>query len=120
MASYRFYPRADAAQDKIWRDTVEQWGEQQAVAYIGGLHGHLQRLCEDRAIWRQLPHRLAVPVDLKRKAYFSHYERHYIFFRELDNGALGVMSILHERMDLPVRLKDDLGVIFDRSKGTSE
>ena len=111
MTGYRFYPRADTAQDKIWRDTFETWGETQAATYIRGLHAHLQRLCENRLVWRRLPQKLAVPSDIKREAYFSRYEHHYIFFRELDNGDLGVMSILHERMDLPVRLKDDLAAL---------
>ncbi|MBP2449006.1 type II toxin-antitoxin system RelE/ParE family toxin [Rhizobium leguminosarum] len=111
MPAYRFYPRADAAQDKIWRDTVEAWGEKQADAYILGLHAYLQRLCEDRLIWRQLPQRLAVPEDIKRSAHFGRYEHHYVFFRELQNSDLGVMSILHERMNLPVRLKEDLAVL---------
>jgi len=111
VAGYRFYPRADAAQDKIWRDTLDTWGEAQAETYIRGLHAHLQRLCENRLIWRRLPQKLAVPSDITRKAYFSRYERHYIFFRELDNGDLGVMSLLHDRMDLPVRLKDDLAAL---------
>ena len=119
MVSYRFYPRADAAQDKIWRDTVTKWNEQQAVTYITGLHRHLQRLCDDRALWRRLPQRLAVPVDIKREAYFSRYERHYVFFRVLDNGDLGVMSILHDRMDLPVRLMEDL-VALDGKSGNPE
>ncbi|MBX5156681.1 MULTISPECIES: type II toxin-antitoxin system RelE/ParE family toxin [unclassified Rhizobium] len=111
MPAFRFYSRADAAQDKIWRDTVEAWGENQADAYILGLHAYLQRLCEDRLIWRQLPQRLAVPEDIKRSAYFGCYEHHRVFFRELQNGDLGVMSILHERMNLPVRLKEDLAVL---------
>ena len=55
MAAYRFYPRADAAQDRIWRHTTETWGEAQAIAYITGLHAHLQLLCEDRRLWRRLP-----------------------------------------------------------------
>ena len=116
MVAYRFYPRADAAQDKIWRDTVERWDEKQAVSYITGLHIHLQRLCEDKAIWRKLPQRLAVPADIKREAYFSRYEHHYIFFRELDNGDLGVMSILHERTDVPVRLAEDLAAISEKAE----
>jgi plasmid stabilization system protein ParE len=115
MVAYRFFPKADAAQDKIWHDTVEKWGEAQAVAYITGLHTHLQRLCNDRIIWRRLPQKLVVPADVKREAYFSRYERHYVFFRKLDNGDLGIMSILHERMDLPVRLMDDLAALFEKS-----
>lgn len=118
MAAYRFYPRADAAQDKIWRDTSDTWGEAQADTYIRGLHAHLQRLCDNRLIWRRLPQKLAVPSDIKRKAYFSRYERHFVFFRELGNGDVGVMSILHERMDLPVRLRDDLAALDAKGRDT--
>jgi plasmid stabilization system protein ParE len=115
MVAYRFFPKADAAQDKIWDDTVEKWGEAQAVTYITGLHAHLQRLCKDRMLWRRLPQKLAVPADVKREAYFSRYERHYVFFRRLDNGDIGIMSVRHERMDLPVRLMDDLAALFEKS-----
>lgn len=111
MPAYRFYPPADAAQDKIWHETVEKWGEAQAEFYLRGLHMHLQRLCDNRLLWRRLPQRLAVPSDIKREAYFSRYERHYLFFRTLDNGDLGVMSILHEKMDMAVRLREDLAAL---------
>ncbi|MDX3926815.1 MAG: type II toxin-antitoxin system RelE/ParE family toxin [Shinella sp.] len=111
MVVYLFYPLADAVQDNIWRQTAEKWGEAQAISYITGLHAHLERLSVTKAIWRRLPQHLSVPQDLKDNAYFSRYERHYIFFRELPNGMLGVMSILHERMDLPVRLAEDLRMI---------
>jgi toxin ParE1/3/4 len=114
MATYRFYPRADAAQDKIWHDTLEEWGEAQAEAYIRGLHDHLQRLCDSDLLWRRLPQALAVPQDVKRSAFFSRYERHYLFFRKLDNGDLGVMSILHERMDMAVRLREDLAMLHKK------
>ncbi|MCZ7451117.1 type II toxin-antitoxin system RelE/ParE family toxin [Agrobacterium rhizogenes] len=86
MAAYRFYAPADAAQDKIWRDTVDTWGEAQAETYIRGLHAHLQRLCDNDLLWRRLPQKLAVPGDLKSEAYFSRYQHHYLFFRKLDNG----------------------------------
>lgn len=117
MAGYRFYARADAAQDRIWRDTLDTWGETQADVYIRGLHAHLQRLCDNRVIWRRLPQKMAVPADVKRAAYFSRYEHHYVFFRELANGDLGVMCILHERMDLAVRLKEDLAALHAKGSG---
>lgn len=55
-----------------------------------------------------MPHKLTVPPELTREAFFSRYEHHYVFFRVLDDGNLGVMSILHERMDIPARLREDL------------
>jgi plasmid stabilization system protein ParE len=111
MAAYRFYATADAAQDKIWHETVETWGEAQAISYITGLHAHILRLTKNKALWRRLPRNLAVAPDVKKDAYFTHYERHYLFFRELENGDIGVISILHDRMDLPVRLAEDLAIL---------
>ena len=39
--------------------------------------------------------------------FFIRYQHHYLFFRELSDGTLGVISILHENMDIPARLRDD-------------
>lgn len=108
MAGYLFYPSADAAQDRIWRDTVERWGESQAETYILGLHRHLQKLSVTPALWRALPRPLTVPDDLDLDIWFSRYEHHHIFFRKLSGGRIGIISLLHERMDLPVRLAGDL------------
>jgi hypothetical protein len=42
-----------------------------------------------------------------RKVAVVRSQHHYIFFRELSQGILGVISILHENMDIPSRLKED-------------
>jgi toxin ParE1/3/4 len=41
-----------------------------------------------------------------KNIYFIRYQRHYIFFRQLGQGNIGVIAVLHERMDLPNRLKE--------------
>ena len=111
MASYRFYPAADQRQDEIWDYTLRRWGEKQAEKYIHGLHNHLQQLADKILQWRDLPNRILVPPDIDIKIYFSVYEYHYLFFRELSDGDIGIMSILHESMDLPTRLREDLELI---------
>jgi plasmid stabilization system protein ParE len=40
--------------------------------------------------------------------FFIRYEHHYVFFRELSKGVLGVVNVLHESMDIPNRLREDL------------
>ena len=109
---YRFYRAADSAQDKIWSYTFDTWGESQAKKYISELHAHLENLADDRHLWLKLPKNLVVPDDLDAEIYFSKYEHHYVFFRELSGGVLGVISILHEKMDLPIRLNHDLRKII--------
>lgn len=105
---YLFYPTADAAQDRIWRDTVEIWGEAKAETYIRGLHRHLDKLAATPALWRSLPAAFVISDSIDVKPWLSRYEHHYIIFRQLSGGRIGVISLLHERMDLPVRLAEDL------------
>ena len=117
MADYRLYPRADAAQDRIWRYTLEMWGEAQALAYIEGLHAHFRKLTTLPQIWRPLPSKFKQQEPVKA-VYFSRYSQHYIFFKILDNGDLGIMSILHGRTDMPARLRSDLAIL-ERQNGES-
>lgn len=108
MTSYRFYPAADQRQDEIWDYTLDQWGEQQAEKYITDLHNHINKLANNRLLWRELPSKLLIPQDLSSTVYFSHSGKHYIFFRELPDGVIGIMTILHQMMDIPVKLAEDL------------
>jgi plasmid stabilization system protein ParE len=39
--------------------------------------------------------------------YFFRHRHHYVFFRELSKKRLGVISVLHEKMDIPARLRED-------------
>ncbi len=108
MAGYRFYLTADKRQDDIWDYTLKEWGEQQAEKYIIGLHAHVNKLANNKLLWQSLPNNLLTPQDLSLPVYFSHYSKHYLFFRELSDGMIGIMTILHETMDIPVRLREDL------------
>jgi len=108
VTSYLFFPTADKAQDSIWQYSYETWGEKQAVKYIKGMHCHLQLLSEKKKVWRIVPSHLVVPSDLSLEIYFTKYEYHYLFFRELSAEKIGILAILHEKADIPVRLCDDL------------
>jgi len=114
MANYLFYPTTDKTQDGIWVYGCDEWGEKQAEKYIRGLHAHLQEIADKQIFCLKLPDRLVIPTDLTMSAYFSKYGVHYVFFRELSAGNIGVMSILHERSDIPVHLKKDIVRIRDK------
>ncbi len=99
---YLFHAVADRRQDEIWDYTVERWGEEQAIRYIVGLHEAIAQAAERNIVWRKPIHPELSGI------YFIRYENHYVFFRELPNKVIGVINILHENMDLPSRLEDDL------------
>lgn len=112
MPEYLFYPTADKAQDGIWDYTCDKWGERQARKYINDLHVHLQALADKEIFWHLLPKKILTPEDLDIKTYLSKYEFHFIFFRELSDNNIGIMSILHDRSDMPVRLNKDFTLIL--------
>jgi len=86
---------------EIWDYTEQTWGEKQADAYLRSLIAAVTQVQTERHRWRPLRDRTLSGV------YFIRHEHHYIFFRELSGGTLGVISILHENMDIPARLRED-------------
>lgn len=99
---YRFFPAADKRQDEIWDYTIGKWGEPKAVEYIRGMHGAISNARQNPKLWRTLGR------TGFEKVFYIRYEKHFIFFRVLSGGVLGIISILHERMDIPARLKEDV------------
>ena len=86
---------------EIWNYTEQTWGEKQADTYIRALVAAIDQAQTQRHRWRSLRDRTLPGI------YFIRHKHHYIFFRELSDATLGVISILHENMDIPARLRDD-------------
>ncbi len=98
---YRFYPSADRRQDEIWDYTFEVWDEEQADQYIRQLHKDIQAAADKQVPWRVLSHKYLGEV------YFIRSGHHHVFFRVLPGSILGILTILHESMDIPSRLRED-------------
>lgn len=77
---------------------MKKWGEDQADACALRLVGAIHALDANRSLWRR--------VANKAGLWFVRHEPHYIFFRELSGGVVGVITVLHESMDLPARIKE--------------
>ncbi len=86
---------------EIWHYTDKNWGEDQADKYIRGIYSAIEEAADSQQ-WRSFKDERFGGV------HFIRYEHHFIFFRKLPKGRLGVISILHERMNIPDRLEEDL------------
>jgi toxin ParE1/3/4 len=86
---------------EIWDYTEEKWGEEQADKYIRELSDAINKLPACPHKWRPVRDRVL------KECFYVRHRHHYIFFRKLKQNDLGVISILHENMDIPARLKDD-------------
>lgn len=104
MARVRVQEAASYRLDEIYRYTRDHWGTRQADRYITGLFeafGHIES------------HGVAskpVPAAFGVEGYFFRYERHFVYWRRLSNGDIGIVTILHERMHQIDRFREDFGL----------
>lgn len=94
-ASYRL--------DEIYRYTRDRWGEHQADRYITGLFDAFAGIASHR-----IPSR-PIPAEFGVVGYFFRYEHHVVYWRQLSNGDIGIVTILHERMHQIDRFREDFG-----------
>ncbi|HUJ45965.1 MAG TPA: type II toxin-antitoxin system RelE/ParE family toxin [Rhizomicrobium sp.] len=90
--------------DEIYRYTREHWGTKQADKYISGLFEAFERI-EKRGLLSR-----PVPAQFGVDGYFFRYEHHFVYWRRLANGDIGIVTILHERMHQIDRFRDDFGL----------
>jgi plasmid stabilization system protein ParE len=86
--------------DETYRFTRERWGEAQAERYIRGLFEALNRIDSHGVASKP------VPAEFDVLGFFFRYERHFIYWRRLSNGDIGIVTILHERMHQIDHLRD--------------
>lgn len=90
--SVRLSPRARADLSRIWDDSAERWGADQADRYTRLLAEGFDRLAEDPARGRR--------ADEIRSGYFRFsVGSHVLFYRLGTDGGIEIIRILHGRMD---------------------
>ena len=95
-ASYRI--------DEIYRYSLRQWGSDQAKAYIEGLFASFAKVVTREVM------SCPVPAGFGVDGYFFRYEKHFVYWRYLSNGDVGIVTVLHERMHQIERFKYDFSL----------
>jgi toxin ParE1/3/4 len=103
MAGFRVSERAGHRLDEIYVYTRDMWGEAQAEHYITGLFARFEDIAARAIPWRMIPAEFGV------EGFYCRHEHHYIYWRVLADGAVGIVTILHERMHQLDRFRDDRG-----------
>ena len=104
MASVRVQEAASHRLDAIYRYTRDRWSAEHADRYITGLFAAFDKIKTHEVMSRP------VPVEFGVEGYFFRYERHFVYWRRLGNGDIGIVTILHERMHQIDRFRDDFGL----------
>ena len=103
-AQIRVQEAASWRLDDIYRYAHERWGRQQAERYITGLFEAFECIATHQTAYR------AISAEFGLDGYFFRYERHFVYWRQLSNGDIGIVTILHERMHQIGRLREDFGL----------
>lgn len=86
--------------DDIYRYTRDRWGEDQADRYITGMFEAFDRIQVHGVVSRPIPAEFGV------EGFFFRYEHHFVYWRRLSDGDIGIVAILHERMHQIDRFKE--------------
>jgi toxin ParE1/3/4 len=101
MTSFSVQERAGHRIDEIYIYTRNVWGETRARRHIRGLFDRFEAIAARRFPWRPIP--AAFEVD----GYFCRYEEHFVYWRLLADGSVGIVTVLHCRMHQIERFHED-------------
>ena len=104
MPAIRIQEGASHRLDDIYQFTRGRWGDEQAKKYIAGLFAAFEKIADHRVVSKPTPAEFGVD------GFFFWYERHFVYWRRLSNGDIGIVTILHERMHQIDRFRDDFGI----------
>lgn len=101
MTPVRIQDAAGVRIDEIYRYTRDRWGETQADDYIAGLFEAFEGIATDKVTSRP------VPAEFDVDGYVFRYKRHFVYWKTLGDGAIGIVTVLHERMHQIGRFLED-------------
>lgn len=104
MVAVRVQEAASHRLDEIYRYTRDRWGAEQANSYVTGLFDAFDKIAVHGVVSKP------VPAEFSVDGYFFRYERHFVYWRRLSNGDVGIVTILHERMHQMDRFREDSGL----------
>lgn len=103
MISVRVQESAALRIDEIYRYTRDRWGTVQADAYVGGLFEAFDRIATGGVLSRPIPAEFGVD------GYVFRYEKHFVYWKRLADGDIGIVTVLHERMHQIARFQEEFG-----------
>lgn len=102
MPLYELTADADSDLEEIIRYSIRKWGEKPAGQYADKLHQCFEKIARKEAVSRTFSETYA-------NAFVTRCEHHYVFYLHPEGKRPRIFAVLHERMDMLVRLKARLG-----------
>lgn len=95
---YRISQQAIEDLENIWIYTLKKWSKEQADRYYNLIIEEIEFVADNFMLGKS--------AEQTRKNYrVTKVKSHLIFYRKTENNIIEITRILHERMDIPGRLK---------------
>jgi len=95
---YRISQQAIEDLENIWFYTLKKWSRTQADRYYNLIIEEIEFVADNFMTGKS--------AEQTRKNYqVTKVKSHLIFYRKTENNIIEIIRILHERMDIPRRLK---------------
>jgi toxin ParE1/3/4 len=101
VTAFKVQDGASHRLDQIYVYTRDLLGEAQAEHYIRGLFERFEAIAARRFPWRP------IPAEFGAHGYVCRHEKHFIYWKLLGDGGVGIVTILHERMHQIDRFRED-------------
>ena len=101
MTRIRVQEAAAVRIDEIYRYTRERWDEAQADEYVTGLFDAFEGIEAGTVASRP------VPAEFGVDGYVFRCKMHFVYWKRLGDGAVGIVTVLHERMHQIDRFLED-------------
>lgn len=76
--------------DDIYRYALDRWGEAQVDRYTTGMFTAFEQI-DTRGVMSR-----PVPAEFAVEGYIFRHERHFVYWRRLSNGDIGIVTIRHD------------------------
>ncbi|PCI73025.1 MAG: plasmid stabilization protein [Gammaproteobacteria bacterium] len=92
MANYLVQKAASFRLDEIYQYSLNQWGEKKAKVYISELFDTFSTIEKNKLLSRSIPSEFSV------RGYYYQHKKHFVYWKYLKSGEIGIVTILHQRM----------------------
>jgi plasmid stabilization system protein ParE len=78
--------------DEIYQYTLNEWCKNEAEMYVNGLFVVFDKIVNKQVLSHP------VPAELNVNGFYVMYKKHFVYWKYLESGEVGIVTILHERM----------------------
>lgn len=104
LAHARVQDAASFRIDEIYQYSCDRWGAAQTDSYITGFFEAFEKIATHEVMSRPIPAEFGV------EGFFFRYKKHFVYWKELGGGDIGIVAVFHERMHQVGRFREDFGL----------